>query len=181
MPARPIRRGHVCRHAPNLLTPRTQARGHRDERRSAGACAPLHPGAVKGFTGTPSPSLRPGGCRSPGRPRSREVRPEVRRDRRLGHVRHRRQAGPTRRQASRIGAMHVHHGRSPAPSGLTHATTGGRAPDFTCSANAGVSCRVGSGSAWAKDGPHSANAAAAVKNRRFISRTSRYATFCARR
>src|SRR6187551_872431 len=62
----------------------------------------------------------------------------------------------------------------------TRLSTGGRAPDLTCSAKIGVSCIAGSGSAWAKDGPQRANAAAAVKNRRFISKTS-LLRLCARR
>src|SRR6185437_16265918 len=55
-------------------------------------------------------------------------------------------------------------------------STGGRAPDFTRSANIGVSCILGSGSASAKDGRQNARATAAVKNRRFISEP-RYSAF----
>src|SRR3954462_4554902 len=47
-------------------------------------------------------------------------------------------------------------------------STGGRAPDFTCSARIGVSCRAGSGSAQANDG-HQRPSATAVNKRLFMS------------
>src|SRR5450755_8003 len=55
--------------------------------------------------------------------------------------------------------------------------TGGNAPDFTCSANIGVSCKVGSGSAAKASLQTRPKKKALVKTRRFIIRL-RVTYFC---